>query len=161
MKTFADPLTAMLAAFVRNAGIAVSAATLAEPTFLPGLDIRYGALEVDESRLTYPGDILHEAGHIAVADPAERKQPKLSPNDGDEFAAIAWSYAAVIELGIDATVVFHPGGYRGWSAAYVENFAAGRYVGVPLLQLYDMTIEPRWARGRSSEAYPRMQRWLR
>src|SRR5262249_47941140 len=31
-----------------------------EPTFLPGLDIRHGAILLDEARLSYPGDILHE-----------------------------------------------------------------------------------------------------
>ncbi|MGB7019857.1 MAG: hypothetical protein WBD80_11725, partial [Xanthobacteraceae bacterium] len=52
---------------MRSIGIEVRAATLIEPTFLPGLDIRHGAILADEARLTYPGDILHEAGHIAVA----------------------------------------------------------------------------------------------
>jgi hypothetical protein len=159
---FTDPLTASLAAFVREVGIDVHAATLDNQTFLPGLDIRYGAILVDEARLAYPGDLLHEAGHIAVADPDARREEKLSPSDGDEFAAIAWSYAAAVKLGIDPRIVFHAGGYRGWSTAYVENFTAGRYVGVPLLQLYGMAIEPpRRAGERRSEAYPHMLRWLR
>ena len=77
---FADPLTERLTAFVRGIGIDVRAATLPDKTFLPGLDIRHGAILVDEARLTYPGDILHEAGHLAVADPAERNAPTLSPD---------------------------------------------------------------------------------
>jgi hypothetical protein len=158
---FADPLTAKLSAFVRSVGIDVRAANLAEPTFLPGLAIRYGELVIDEQQLTYPGDILHEAGHIAVADPAARKEVTISPADGDEFAAIAWSYAAARHLDIAAEIVFHPGGYHGWSSAYVENFSAGRYVGVPLLQWYDMAVEPRFAEARGVRPYPHMLRWLR
>ena len=101
---FADPLTAKLADFVRGVGIEVRTATLDAPTFLPGITIRHGALLIDPPRLTYPGDVLHEAGHIAVSDPAERQQSTLSPNDGDEFAAIAWSYASIRHLDIDPAI---------------------------------------------------------
>ena len=142
-------------------GVEVRAVALTEPTFLPGLDIRHGAILLDETRLTYPGDLLHEAGHIAVADPAERNQEKLSPNLGDEIATIAWSYAAALHLEIDPTIVFHAGGYRGASAVYVENFDAKRYVGVPLLQLYGMTVEPRFAAARQVDPFPHMLRWMR
>jgi hypothetical protein len=161
---FADPLTDQLAKFVRSVGIDVRAATLAERTFLPGLDIRWGVLLVDEERLSHPGDILHEAGHIAVADPAQRKQEKLSPDGGDENAAIAWSYAAVRQLGIDPALVFHDGGYHGWSRAFIENFDMGRYVGVPLLQAYDMAVEPPTKRRPTPEGvtpFPHMLRWVR
>src|SRR5687768_12529171 len=158
---FSDPLTEKLAAFVRGVGIEVRAATLDEPTFLPGLDVRYGALLIDEARLTYPGDILHEAGHIAVSDPAERKQEKLTPNLGDEIAAIAWSYAALRFLDLDPAVVFHEGGYRGGSRAFIENFSTGHYVGVPLLQLYGLTVEPRLAAAQGVDSYPHMLGWVR
>src|SRR5664280_1143989 len=105
---FTNPLTERLAAFVRGIGIDVRAGALPDKTFLAGLDIRYGAIVVDEDRLAYPGDILHEAGHIAVADPAERAQPSLSPTPGDEMATLAWSYAALRHLELDPAVVFHP-----------------------------------------------------
>jgi hypothetical protein len=91
---FGNPLTAKLTGFVRNIGIEVRDADLPEQTFLPGLDIRFGALLVDEERLLYPGDVLHEAGHIAVASPEERSRKTLKPRGGGEIAAIAWSYAA-------------------------------------------------------------------
>jgi hypothetical protein len=158
---FADPLTGRLAAFVRGVGIEVRAATLPDDTFLPGLDIRHGAILADEARLTYPGDMLHEAGHLAVADPAERDAPTLSPSGGDELTAIAWSYAALRHLDLDPTVVFHPHGYKGGAAAIVENFNAGRYFGVPLLQLYGMSCEPRMAAEQRVAPYPNMLRWLR
>ena len=146
-------------AFVRGIGIDVLEVTLSEPTFLPGLDIRNGAVLVDETSLLYPGDILHEAGHIAVADPAERNQPTLSPTPGDEMATLAWSYAAACFLGIAAEIVFHLAGYKGGASALVENFTAGRYVGVPLLQFYGMTSSRGAADGAA--VYPRMSRWLR
>lgn len=158
---FADPLTERLATFVRGIGIDTRAATLSEQTFLPGLDIRHGAILVDEERLSYPGDILHEAGHLAVADPAERRAPTLSPTDGDEIATLAWSYAALRHLDLDPEIVFHPGGYKGGGASLIENFTAGRYLGVPLLQYYGMTVEPRRAAERGVEPFPHMLRWLR
>ena len=91
-KTFTDALTERLAGFVRGIGIDVRAADLPDGTFLPGLDIRDGAILVDESKLAYPGDLLHEAGHLAVTDPAERNAPALTPTAGDEMATLAWSY---------------------------------------------------------------------
>ena len=77
--TFADPLTERLVAFVRGIGIEVRTATLPEKTVLPGLDIHHGAILVDDARMTHPGDILHEAGHLAVTDPLVRNAPTLSP----------------------------------------------------------------------------------
>ncbi len=157
---FADPLTERLAAFVRGIGIEVRAAALPDKTFLPGLQIRDGALFVDEARLSYSGDILHEAGHLAVAAPAERNAPTLSPGDGDELTAIAWSYAALRHLEIDPAVVFHAA-FKGGGASIVENFNAGHYFGVPLLQLYGMSCEPRQAAATGVPPYPHMLRWLR
>jgi hypothetical protein len=158
---FSDPLTAKLVAFVQGIGIDVRSVELTEPTFVPGLDIQFGTVLVDEKRLMFPGDILHEAGHIAVADPQERKQPRLTPSDGDELTTLAWSYAAACHLGVDPSVVFHSGGYKGGSSALVENFTAGRYIGVPLLQVYGMTVEPRRDARPGVKPYPHMLRWLR
>jgi hypothetical protein len=158
---FADPLTERLAAFVRGVGIDVKPAVLDEPTLFPGLDIRFGAVLIDESRLIQPGDILHEAGHIAVTDPAQRMEERLSPTGGEELSALAWSYAATRYLGLGAELVFYPGSFQGEAPALIENFADGRYIGVPLLQRYGMSIEPRLAAGRGVEPFPHMLRWLR
>jgi hypothetical protein len=157
---FADPLTERLARFVRSIGIEVRAEALPGNTFLPGLEIRAGALLIDEARLAYPGDILHEAGHLAVADSAERGAPTLSPGDGDEMTTIAWSYAAARHLGIDPAIVFHTA-FKGGGDSILENFNAGHYFGVPLLQLYGMSCEPRLAPEKGVPAYPHMLRWLR
>ena len=158
---FADPLTERLVAFVRGIGIGVRAATLPEKTVLPGLDIRNGAILVDEARMTHPGDILHEAGHLAVTDPLKRDTPQLSSTPADEMTSIAWSYAALRHLALDPAIVFHEDGYKGESASLIENFTAGYYFGVPLLQLYGMVLEPRRATETGVEPYPHMLRWLR
>jgi hypothetical protein len=158
--TFANPLTERLAGFVRGIGIDVRAAALPHATFLPGLEIRDGALLIDETRLTYPGDILHEAGHIAVTEPAQRYAPTLSPDGGDELTTIAWSYAAARHLGIDPAIVFHAA-FKGGGPSIVENFDAGCYFGVPLLQLYGMSVEPHRAAASGPAPYPHMLRWLR
>jgi hypothetical protein len=157
---FADPLTERLVAFVRGIGIEVHTATLLEKTVLPGLDIRHGAILVDEARMTHPGDILHEAGHLAVTDPLKRNEPKLSPTPAEEMTSIAWSYAALRHLELDPTVVFHYDGYKGEAASLIENFTAGRYFGVPMLHFYGMAVEPRRA-AMGAEPYPHMLRWLR
>jgi hypothetical protein len=158
---FANPLTERLADFVRGVGITVRVADLPEPTFLPGLAIRDGAILVDEARLAHPGDLLHEAGHVAVADAGERVQPALTPTPGDEMAALAWSYAALRHLSLDPAVVFHPDGYKGGSRALIEIFSSGGTLGIPLLQCYGMTVEAKNATARGVEPFPHMLRWLR
>lgn len=42
-------------------------------TLLAGIAIREGVIIVDAEKLSYPGDLLHEAGHIAVT-PAHKRQ---------------------------------------------------------------------------------------
>jgi hypothetical protein len=158
---FSDSLVIKLAAFVRSIGIDVRACVLDGKTRFPGLDIRAGAVLVDQRRLIHPGNILHEAGHIALHDPARRSLPTFSPTKGEELGALAWSYAAAVHLGLSADIVFYPGSFTGWATALVENFAEGRYLGVPLLQRYGMALEPRLALERGVEPYPHMIRWVR
>jgi hypothetical protein len=158
---FQDPLVMKLASFVRSVGIDVKASPVDWKTLFPGLEIRAGAVLVDESRLVHPGNILHEAGHIAVHDPARRHEPKFSPTKGEELSALAWSYAAAVHLGLGSELVFYPGSYHGWDTTLVEIFAEGRYVGVPMLQRYGMAIEERFAAERGLKPYPHMLRWVR
>ena len=160
-KTFSNPLTEKLADFVRGVGIEVRTGTLPDKTLLPGLDIQYGAIVVDEDKLAYPGDLLHEAGHIAVAEPAERVQPTLSPTPGDEMATLAWSWAALRHLELDPAVVFHPHGYKGGAASLIDTFSTGGSLGVPLLQYYGLTVEAKNAAARGVPPFPHMLRWLR
>ena len=97
-------------------------------------------------------DLLHEAGHIAVTAPSLRATlgGKLEVTPGDEMAALAWSYAAALEAGIEPAVVFHEGGYKSQGEQLAAQYATGFGPGVPMLQWYRMTA-----------AYPRMDHWLR
>ncbi|HEY0148898.1 MAG TPA: hypothetical protein VGB70_07820 [Allosphingosinicella sp.] len=151
-----------IAAFLTRIGIPVRAEPLPEGSFLPGLTVRHGGLVYDPETLEWPGDLLHEAGHIAVTDPALRLglcEPSDDP--GEEMAAIAWSWAAAMEIGLAPDVLFHEGGYRGGGQALIENFSNGRDVGVPLLAAWDMTSEIHRARKDGGVPFPAMRRWLR
>jgi hypothetical protein len=158
---FSTPLTQQLVEFVRGIGIDVQPETLDASTLFGGLGIRCGTVLVDETRLVYPGTLLHEAGHLAVAEPHLRNLPDFSPAEGEELATIAWEYAAILHLGLPVEVVFHPGSYRGDEIALIENFAVGRFIGVPLLQYFGMTVEPRFAAERGVRPFPHMLRWVR
>jgi hypothetical protein len=156
-----DPLTARLAAFVESVGIPVRAVSLDGNTFLPGLDIAGGALLIDEARLAHPGDILHEAGHLAVADPARRQADRLVPTDAEEMAAQAWSFAALKAIGLDPACVFHGAGYQGGGSNLADAFADGRGPGVPYLAWLGMTVDPIRAEQGGPPPYPAMLAWLR
>lgn len=146
---------------MRGIGIAVRETAPGEQSFLPGLAIRNGAIVIDPARWVYPGDILHEAGHLAVVPRAERAVEALEPTATDEMAAIAWSYAAAVHLGLAADIVFHADGYRGGGSSYARSFAEGGHFGTPVLAYYGMTIEPRRASTGGLPPYPHMLRWLR
>ena len=158
---FENPLTQRLADFVRGVGIEVRAGELPDATFLPGLDIQGGAIVIDEARLAYPGDLLHEAGHVAVAEPDGRSAPTLTPTDGEEMAALAWSYAALTHLDLDPAVVFHSEGYKGGSEALIDAFAKPGAPGVPLLQWYGLAAPPQQVAEHGVSPFPHMIRWVR
>ena len=152
--------------FIQNIGIPVSYRQISENTFLPGLLIKNGTLLIDKSQLKYIGDTLHEAGHIALMLPEERKNLSGSlegQNDSEatEMAVIAWTYAACLEIGIDPKVVFHPNGYKGDSENIVENFKGGYYFGVPILEWYGMTERANNAQNINLLSYPKMLTWIR
>jgi hypothetical protein len=139
--------------FLTSIGLEVRLEPIEVPTFLPGMTIDHGALVVDEARLTYVGDLLHEAGHLAVVPEAERGglTDNVGGDGGNEMAALAWSYAAVRHLGLAPEVVFHDAGYLGGARALIENFDGGHYIGVPILVWRELT---------TTKAYPAMERWL-
>jgi len=144
--------------FLRGIGIPVDAVSLPADGFLPAIEVRDGRLLYDPDRLQYPGDLLHEAGHIAVTDPAIRATvSEFASDGGDEMAAIAWSYAAALTIGIDPRVVFHDHGYRGDGQWLAETFADGRYIGLPMLQYYGLARLP----ADDGAPYPAMVKWLR
>jgi hypothetical protein len=162
--TFANPLTAKLAAFLEEIGLDVRAGTVEGEIALPGIDIEHGVLVVDEGKLAHPGDLLHEAGHLAVVEPERRAEfhHDVGKDGGEEMAAIAWSYAAALHLKIDPALVFHAEGYKGESEMILTNFADGRYFGVPYLAWAGLSIEPVRARREPGLVpYPVMIGWLR
>ena len=153
--------------FMQEIGISVEFRSVPDNSFLPGLFIENGGLVIDREKLKYPGDILHEAGHIAVMHPSVRptmnNQTILDSKtrDSDEMMAIAWSYAAVVHLGLDPHIVFHDEGYKGGGSNIVENFSTGHYFGTPMLQWCGMTLEPRRGQLDDSAVYPKMLHWVR
>ena len=162
-QTFADPTTATIIAFLQDIGIPVSIETLTEATFLPGILLRHGGIVVDVERLRFPGDLLHEAGHVAVSSPDRRAniQGDAGPDPAEEMMAIAWSYAALVHLQLDPAVVFHADGYRGGSNGLIENFTHGHHFGVPMLQWLGMALDESHARDSNLAPYPHMLKWLR
>lgn len=168
MRDGGDDPVARIVRFLRAIGIAVEAADLAgEDTFLPGVLLRRGTLLVDEARLEYPGDLLHEAGHVAVVPAGVREQlsgavevPGLDMATV-EMTVVPWSYAAALEIGIDPAIVFHAGGYRGKSEGILTTYGFGVFPGANLLEEAGMTATGERARALGVPPYPHMRRWLR
>jgi hypothetical protein len=149
--------------FLKSHGFEIQHEVLEESSFLPGITIRNGAILVDEKNLLYPGDLLHEAGHLAVMTSEERRgaTAPLNIDPGFEMAAIAWSYAAAVYLGLELDLLFHPNGYKGESEALIENFSTGHYFGVPVLEWAGLTRTGERASQAGVAPYPHMVRWLR
>ena len=139
--------------FLATIGLEVRREPIEGSTVLPGITVDHGALVVVEARLSHAGDLLHEAGHLAVVPAVERRRltVDVGADGGNEVAALAWSYAAARHLGLAPEVVFHDDGYRGGARALIDNFEAGHYIGVPILVWRELT---------TTEAYPSMERWL-
>jgi hypothetical protein len=156
-------VTDQIVAFLRAIGLEVRAGPVAGDTVLPGIQVDRGVLFYDPAQLRYPGDLLHEAGHLAVKSVADRQLAgtDLGADPAEEMMAIAWSYAAILHLELPPEVVFHPAGYRGGSTALLENFTAGRYIGVPMLQWHGLTRDERQAAAAGVAPFPKMRRWLR
>jgi hypothetical protein len=160
---YANALTSCMAGFLGSIGLETAPAVLPEDGFLQGIKINCGRLLIDEARLAYPGDLLHEAGHLAVI-PRENRmllEGSAGSDPGEEMAAIAWSYAAALYLGIDPAVVFHSGGYSGGSQAILSAFAQGRYFGVPVLEWLGLAADGGTAALLKIGRYPHMRKWLR
>lgn len=151
--------------FLVGIGILTRYGDVPMDAFLPGVQVDKGELVVDPERLLWPGDLLHEAGHIAVT-PAPHR---IAMNDaldsaeaaahGGEVAAIAWSWAALVHLGLPADLLFHEGGYRGRAAGLRLSFEMGVYPGAFALAEAGMTRAGDPA--AAGPPYPHMQRWLR
>jgi hypothetical protein len=148
--------------FLREIGFQVSEGEISQKTFVPGIAIDHGTLVIDKSTLLYPGDLLHEAGHLAIM-PSERRlriQGDAGKKAAEEMMAIAWSYAASVHLGLEPHVVFHEGGYKGGAGSLIENFTNGRYIAVPMLQWIGLTADDKRAQELGVKPYPAMIKWV-
>jgi hypothetical protein len=157
--------TQQIVSFLREVvGLTVIEESLSGETFLPGLTLRGAALVYDPNRLRYPGDLLHEAGHLAVIPSAVRESsdPQLIQQalDDAEVAAIAWSYAAACYLGLPIALLFHADGYKGRSESLQLSFSMGIFPGLPQLEALGLSVSPRNAAALNVAPYPAMQRWI-
>lgn len=162
-----DDITERISGFLREIGIRVVNGEVSDESFLPGIEVVDGRLVVDNSKLKYPGDLLHEAGHLAVA-PAEIRSGlsgKVELSDSApqmvELEAMLWSYAACLHLEIHPRVVFQEYGYHGQSESLLRNFELGVFVGVRGLETSGMTLSPTEASQKGRLSFPVMQKWLR
>lgn len=151
--------------FLSRVGLVYYLEPIEEDTFLPGLKLRNGALVIDRERLLYPGDVLHEAGHLACMPPYIRHNMNDNLEDSDmhrggEMMAMAWSYAACVFLHITPEIVFHENGYKGAAQNLIQNFAAGNAIGLPLLQWSGMCYDVSTAKVTGQQPFPHMRSWI-
>lgn len=136
-------------------------------TFLPGLELGPNCIYVDYDKLLYPGDLLHEAGHLAVTTSSNRKiagTAEISaewPSQGEEIAAILWSFAALNHLQLPLEFVFHPDGYKNASDWFISNFSSGNYIGLPFLEWAGLCYTEEQAAKEGKKPFPAMKKWLR
>jgi hypothetical protein len=152
--------------FLHSIGIKTCYQKLVATTFLPGLSIQQGSIIIDIDMLKYPGDILHEAAHIACVPAADRVTlneetiGKRPDREAEEMMAIAWSYAACIHLNLDPYFVFHDDGYKGGGSYIADNFNNKNYFGLPMLQWKGMAVDEKKAVELGVAPYPSMIKWL-
>ena len=153
--------------FLHKIGIRAREDKFSTDSFLPGLSIEEGIIIFDRAALKYPGDILHEAAHIAIVPLAERRTlnaesiGKRPGREAEEMMAIAWSYAACMHIGLDPYFVFHKDGYKGGGNYIADAFVNKNYFGLPMLQWIGLTADEKNAPGLNVEPYPHMIKWLR
>ncbi len=153
--------------FLDEIGILWRYGEVPETTFLPGLEVEAGCIVIDKDKLKYPGDILHEAGHIALL-PADKRQlfsgdmkQALPEHEGDEIAVILWTYAASLHIGVPLEFVIHDAGYKGSADHLRECFESGTYIGLPLLVWMGLCEDPKVAKAAGRDGFPTMGSWVR
>ena len=156
-----------IVAFLREIGLPVAAGSVDDASFLPGIEVVTGGLIVDEAKLKYPGDLLHEAGHLAMTPAASRSrlsgQVETPGANADviESAAMCWSFAACLHLNLDPGSVFHEYGYHGRAQNLLFNFELGIFPGVHELVAAEMTRTGVDTHDSDLHRFPAMKKWLR
>jgi len=155
-----------MARFLASIGIEMRSGTVEVETLFSGSLIQDGSLIIEEPILVAPGDALHEAAHIALS-PSERRANVSGflndADDGEELAAIAWCWAALVKLEIAPEDIFHPTAYKRGadSQTIIDAARRGVYIGLPLLQHWGMTFDEKNALERGVEPFPHMVKWVR
>lgn len=156
-----------IATFLAAIGIGLREGTTGTDTFLPGIRIVRGCIVYDRARLDWPGDLLHEAGHIALTPSSHRDllddalDGESAHPHGGEVESIAWSVAATLHLGLPLDLLFHAGGYHGRSPSLARTYALGIHLGAPGLAALGLCALPLDAQRLGVAPYPHMLRWLR
>ncbi|MES2382762.1 MAG: hypothetical protein V4538_17075 [Bacteroidota bacterium] len=164
-----ETITKKIVDFINEIGIETNYMQIDEPTFLPGILIKEGVIHIDTDKLLYPGDLLHESGHLAVIPKNERTLVGGNLGEakdeqtamGEELMSIAWSYAAITYLNLDPKIVFHPDGYKGSADWYLDLYTQGNYIGLPTLQWIGLCYDEKQAALKQAKPYPYMLKWLR
>ena len=149
--------------FLAEIGINTKFCAIDSPTFLPGISIQKGEIWIDMEKIAYPGDLLHEAGHIAVSESEKRSiiYDNHFTDAGEEIVAILWSYAAAREIGLPLEILFHNQGYKGSSEWLIESFESKNYMGLPLLEWMGLAAGEARAKELNIAPFPKMIKWLR
>lgn len=172
--------------FLHAIGLPLEVGPFGPEGFLPGITIRQGVMRVDPDHIYVSGDLLHEAGHIAIV--PSRLRPYLGDNletslrdamaDGDtdpvaaaalsytEIMATAWSYAALKALDLPPETIFFAGGYRmnaEQQARFMTLLEGGNQFGILYLAQGGMTgpcgmMAMMYQNGLPP--FPTMTRWL-
>jgi hypothetical protein len=162
-----ERLAEKLCDFLEEIGIATSFSRIEKGTFLHGIEVKKGGLVIDLESLSWPGDILHEAGHIALVRGSDRPTINGEVTVGGEqpavveTAAIAWSFAAAVHLGVDPELIFHRGGYSGAGQDLLFGLNLGVIPGLVLLEKFGLTYGPNSSAKFGVPPFPVMQKWLR
>lgn len=171
-------------AFLDDIGLWAEIGSVPEDAFLPGLLIRDGGLVIDPEACLCAGDVLHEAGHLAIL--PSRLRPSVGgnveaclerlrathpadPTDpawacvgiGGDTPAIAWSFAAALAVGLPTPAIFIQEGYQAQAGANPmalhDQLVMGVFPGILHLARAGLTDSPLAAPGPMT--FPRMRRW--
>ncbi|TCN55581.1 MBL fold metallo-hydrolase [Flavobacterium circumlabens] len=152
--------------FLKEIGLDIIEKEL-DTTFLPGLSLGPNCIYIDYNKLLYPGDILHEAGHLAVTTSSQRQLAGTKktaadwPTQAEEIGAILWSFAAANHLQLPLEFVFHPYGYKNESDWLISNFTNENYIGLPFLEWIGLCLGKERAVKENKPAFPAMLKWMR
>lgn len=180
--------TARIVDFLREIGLEVTLEdTQPQNSFLPKVRVVKGTLVVSPG--VFPGDILHEAGHVAtipkpfrhladgnlsavfkaMGEYVEVNPPEFSAYQEDPIArgimqcsdpeATAWQYAAAHAIGLPDKWLFPKHAYDGEAKGILMSLKATRYLGINGLQAAGWTVT-RANPHRPLPVYPKLVQWL-